>query len=85
MAYNYLEQKPNIFKEENQQRFLDVRDKAHRLLKEQGWFRMEEATSEVVGDTWDQLACVDRLVELGEIKEIPTDGPNQHRIFTSKG
>lgn len=36
------------------------------------------------GDTWQKMACVDRMVELGELKEIPnsTSSVGQHRIFT---
>jgi len=38
----------------------------------------------VAGDSWTMLACIDRLVELGELWEVvsqPVAG--QHRIFTS--
>jgi hypothetical protein len=35
------------------------------------------------GVSWEQLACVDRMVELGELVEIKQDNPaGQHRIFT---
>ena len=37
------------------------------------------------GDTWMMLACVDRMIELGELNEV-TKGQNvagQHRIFTA--
>jgi hypothetical protein len=35
------------------------------------------------GDTWDMLACMDRLVELGEIREVTMNGDvaGQHRVF----
>jgi hypothetical protein len=34
------------------------------------------------GDSWTMLACVDRLVELGEIREIvQADVPGQYRVF----
>lgn len=34
------------------------------------------------GDSWLLLACVDRLVELGELREIPqTHTAGQDRIF----
>lgn len=35
-----------------------------------------------LGHDWEALACMDRLVELGELREIT--GPNvmgQHRVF----
>jgi hypothetical protein len=36
-----------------------------------------------IGDSWQRIACVDRLVELGEIREItnPNEVAGQHRIF----
>jgi hypothetical protein len=34
------------------------------------------------GDSWTMLACMDRLVELGEIREVPQSGvAGQDRIF----
>jgi len=66
--------------------FLKVRDTVKHLLKEAGAVRMEEAISGVTGDSWQMLACVDRLVELGEIMELryPSGEPaGQHRVFVS--
>jgi len=83
--YNYSEAKPRIFTEDGQKMFLAIRDKTHRLLKLAGAVRMEEAMSGCGGgSSWDMLACVDRLVELGEIREI-TNGnvAGQHRVFVS--
>ena len=31
---------------------------------------MEEAIKTLSGDSWTMLACLDRMVELGEIREI---------------
>jgi hypothetical protein len=43
---------------------------------------MEKAIS-AAHDSWAGMACVDRMVELGEIIEVPTDGMAQYRIFTT--
>jgi hypothetical protein len=38
--------------------------------------------ADVTGCTWFMMACVDRLVELGEIKEVLRDNiAGQYRIF----
>ena len=84
--YNYETEKPNVFTEEGQEMFLAVRDKTKVLLEQSGCFTMGKAISGVSGDSWTMLACVDRLVELGEIEEIKQDRvQGQNRIFIKKG
>jgi hypothetical protein len=65
MSYNYQTEKPNLFTESGQIKFLEVRDKVKALLQQTGAFRMDYLS--VSGDSWATLACVDRLVELKEI------------------
>lgn len=79
--YNYNTQRPHLFSEQGQVMFLKIRDNVNKLLKEAGAVMMSRAISSCTGDTWDMLACVDRLVELGEIREIPQDCAGQHRVF----
>jgi len=87
--YNYEEQKKYVFTDEGQRQFLHIRDKIHNLLEEAGAFQMGKATvlAPTVGaaESWDLMACVDRLVELGEIREIMYSNNvqewNQERIF----
>ena len=83
MTYNYQTQRDNLFTEEGQLMFMKIRDKINVLLDQSGAFRLLEAisTARVTGDTWDMIACIDRLVEIGEIREIETKGVGQHRIF----
>ncbi len=81
--YSYSEEKPKIFTEEGQKMFLAIRDHVHDLLEQAGAVRMGEAFATCGGgDSWTMLACVDRLVELGEIAEI-TDSSTagQDRVF----
>lgn len=84
--YSYTEMRPLLFTEDGQVLFLQIRDRVNALLKTSGAVRMEEAIRESTGDTWQMLACVDRLVELGELREI-TGGDiqvaGQHRVFVS--
>ncbi len=81
--YNYYEQRPKIFTEEGQIDFLKTRDKVRELLKVAGAFSITHVM--VSGDGWLAMAYVDRLVELGEIKELtPKDVMGQHRVFTER-
>lgn len=84
--YDYQTQKSVIFTEDGSRKFLKVRDNVNRLLGQSGAVRMLEAISGVGGNSWDMLAYVDRMVELGEILEI-TDGkvPGQYRVFVKVG
>jgi len=82
--YKYEDLKQEVLKEKNQKDFLRVRDNVDRLLSLSSVFIMEDAIKVVSGDNWTQMAYVDRLVELGEIREIPTDQSKasaQHRVF----
>jgi len=83
--YKYSELRPRLFTDEGQKMFLAIRDNTHHLLKLAGAVRMQEAMkASGSGSTWDMLACVDRMVELGELREITeADTPGQHRVFVS--
>lgn len=83
--YTYENEKSKIFTENGQEMFLKIRDKVKLLLKQSGAFMLKNAISGVTGDSWSMLACVDRLVELKEIKEITdkTKVAGQHRVFVS--
>lgn len=83
MSYIYAEERPKLFTEEGQITFLKVRDAAQKLLASAGAFRQTEVLRSIGGDTWFQIACVDRLVELKEIVEIPRDCWSQYRVFSS--
>jgi hypothetical protein len=81
--YNYQAEKSVIFKEENQKNFLKVRDTVRHHIKTSGCVSMEVAIHGICGSKLTAMAYVDRLVELGEIKEFPTlvKVPNKDRIF----
>lgn len=86
MPYVYDDERHVVFTEVGQRMFLGIRDNVVRLIKDAGAVRMQEAISGHSGSSWDMLACVDRLVELGEIREITGDGvAGQHRVFVSAG
>jgi hypothetical protein len=84
--YNYKEQRGYVFTEEGQVQFLRIRDRVKGAIKNFGAIRMDSAIRDETGSIWEIMACVDRLVELGEITEVTDNSyPGQHRIFTSFG
>jgi hypothetical protein len=81
-SYQYDDLRPQIFTDEGQREFLKVRDHVHKLLKLTGAIRAQEAMGD--GESWVQMSYLDRLVELGEIREIlQKDLVFQKRIFVS--
>jgi len=84
-GYNYSQLKSALFTEEKQKLFLAIRDQVHYMLSISGAITMESASNlpENIGSAsnWEMMACVDRLVELGELKEIHTTGIHNDRIF----
>jgi len=82
--YNYQTEKSKIFTEDGQETFLKIRDKVQHLLKQSGAVMMQNAINGVTGDSWLHMACVDRLVELKEIREITQENvAGQHRVFVA--
>jgi hypothetical protein len=84
MSYVYKELKKDLFTEQGQIAFLKIRDHVKLMLNKAGAITMEKAMV-AGGNSWLQLACVDRLVELGEIREITKENEvaAQHRVFVA--
>lgn len=74
MSYEYATERPFVFTEEGQVMFLAIRDKAQHLCELAGAVNVEKLMC-VSGCSWSMLACVDRLIELGEFKYV-NDGEN---------
>jgi hypothetical protein len=66
--YIYEAERSKLFTEEGQVMFLKVRDRVKALLDTAGAFRLTHIS--IAGDSWLFLACIDRLVELGEIAPL---------------
>lgn len=82
MSYSYSEERKWVFTEEGQVQFLSIRDRANYLIKEAGAATMEKMIAGESGSGWEMMACVDRLVELGELVEVTDERvPGQYRIF----
>jgi len=83
MSYDYQTERASIFTEEGTQTLLKIRDNVSKLLNIAGAFRHAEATKGVGGDTFLQCACIDYLVELGEIVCLRSDCWAQYEVFST--
>lgn len=80
--YNYETEKPKIFTEEGINNFIKVRDEVKRILAYAGAFKMLSALKVITGDSWLMMVYIDRLVEIGEIREITdSSAAGQDRVF----
>lgn len=79
MGYDYQHERAALFTEEGQVQFIKIRDNILNLIKTAGAFRLEEAHI----CSWDEIACVDRMVELGELVEFKRPCWGQYRVFTT--
>ena len=82
--YDYQDWRSAVFTEEGQVVFLKVRDNVHRLLKQSGAFKHTFAYIGISSDNYTMAACIDRLVELGEIVEATRDVPWPDRVFVAR-
>ena len=85
MAYDYAVERPKVFTEDGVSTLLKIRDTTQGLIAKAGVARSDKMIAGCSGDSWTMLACIDRLVEMGEIHEIPNpmSRAGQHRIFIS--
>lgn len=84
-VYDYQQERAKLFTEENQRLFIGVRDQVQGLLRVAGAFIMSKVklpSGIGAAEGWTLMACVDRLVELGELREIAGSGPD--RVFVSR-
>jgi len=85
MPYDYQIQRKELFSDEGQRLFLAVRNGVCSIIGKSGAITMGKAMAVKVGmgyDGWTFMACIDRMVELGELREIAPSGPRgQDRVF----
>jgi len=88
MSYEYEKENKYVFTDKGQIHFLHIRDLAHKLLKQSGAVREDKllvlAPGVGAASNWEMLACIDRLVEIGEIKEVSAAGSEHGRILVLK-
>lgn len=82
--YDYTKERPVVFTENGIKMLFGIRDKAKELLKLAGAVREQELHMGAGGgDSFHMLACVDYLVERGDIKRVHSGGPRQHNVYVS--
>lgn len=84
MAHEYSEHRDRVFTEEGHKLLLQIRDRAFKLIRESGAATLGRLVAESSGDSWLMLACVDRLVELGDLKCVYKGNAGQYSVYTSK-
>lgn len=70
MSYNYATHRPFVFTEEGQEMLLKFRDRAREHIEHSGAVSYAAIIAGTGGQGWDILACVDRLVELGDLRRV---------------
>ena len=72
MPYDYQQERQKILTDEGQKALLRMNREATQLLDVRPVFWLEELLrkASLPGDAWFQLALVDRLVELGQFREV---------------
>jgi hypothetical protein len=71
MSYSYPEERARLFTEEGQATFIVVRDTCRKLIEKAGAFQSIKAGRDLkCYDTFELLACLDLLVERGELRYV---------------
>lgn len=82
MSYDYPTERKWVFTDDGGRQLLRISWKADELLKVAGAATMGKLIAGEAGGSWEMMACVDRLVEVGELKEVNYGPcPGQYRIF----
>lgn len=81
--YDYQQLRPTVLTTEGQKRLQKIRMHIQKVLALAGVITLDKAMAGDGGDSWERLACVHFLEELGEIVEV-TKGQDmvmQNRIY----
>lgn len=72
MSYDYQTERPQLFTDAGQRMFIAIRDGVHRILDQSGAITLEKAMNagRCTGNSWAMIACIDRMVELKELREV---------------
>lgn len=86
MSYNYKRERCKLFSDEGLRALVDVKDFVDKALAFAGAVRMGEIIHTVSTESnWMTMACVDRLVETEQIREITVASFGNSRVFVRKG
>ncbi len=82
--YKYSEHKEALLTDDGQRMFIRGRDEVLKLLSDNGDSVLMGRAMELfrANDSWLKMACVDRMVEIRDLREISGDNvAAQHRVF----
>ena len=84
--YNYETQRQFVFTEEGVKKLLETKDEALQLIADAGCV-MSGKLFVGTGNSWDNMACWDYLIEIGVLREIKQQRTpvGQCRIFVKGG
>lgn len=82
MSYDYQIERPKLFSDQGQKQILDGIDLARECLETSGAAIVDKLLIPA-GDSWRQLAIVDRLVELGYLTYVFTEGARQNWVLVA--
>jgi len=82
MGYEYYKERPFVFTEEGMKKTIDILERSRKLFKIAGACMYYELTAEIMGDTWETLACVDYLVETNKLRRVDPKSITQYQVFT---
>ncbi len=85
MSYSYEVERERLFTEEGQRVFLKIRDQVNYHLRESGAIRADKAFQGLAGDSSQFHACLDRMIELGELQLLSPDNVwSQYKVYTKE-
>ncbi len=82
--YRYEDYREGLFTDEGQRKLIQTREKVLAILDKSGVIVMEKAVACVPGggDSWEKMAYIDRMVELGDLRVLDqAGGVTQNRLF----
>lgn len=82
--YKYEEEKPWLFTEKGSVEFIRFRDAALELMQPTGAAEATKLMGLLGGDSFKRLACIDRMVEIGDIKRVCGTG-SQGSVYVPSG
>ncbi len=83
MSYNYQAERPWLFTEEGATAVHKVWSGIQVLLATAGAFRFDKVDFKGVGSTWQMLAILDRLVEMGELEVCDRPSWSQYKVYST--
>lgn len=87
MSYSYQTERPYVFSEEGSENVMRAKNYIDKALEQHGAVRCEEAMSGAnfkgCPTSWERLVCIDRLVEIGEIRGVREGRgfATQHQVY----